>query len=99
MAASTSGSHPTTLLDAPPFIARTILERWAAEHGLPAYRARQIHRRLWQAPIKSWADATELPVVLRAELERDFPLPSLTADTIQQSIDGTRKYLWRLFDG
>ena len=99
MAASTSGSHPTTLLDAPPFIARTIIERWAAEHELPAYRARQIHRRLWQAPIRSWADATELPVVLRAELERDFPLPSLTADTIQQSIDGTRKYLWRLSDG
>jgi 23S rRNA (adenine2503-C2)-methyltransferase len=43
--------------------------------------------------------ATELPLSLRAELEERFPLPSLTPDTIQQSADGTRKYLWRLADG
>src|SRR5207249_495231 len=28
-----------------------------------------------------------------------FPLPRLTAGTVQQSSDGTRKYLWRLADG
>jgi len=44
-------------------------------------------------------DATELPATLRTELERDFPLPRLAADTVQQSADGTRKYLWRLADG
>jgi 23S rRNA (adenine2503-C2)-methyltransferase len=70
-----------------------------ADRGLPAYRVRQVHRRLWQAPVRSWADTTELPVTLRAELDRQFPLPSLPADTIQQSADGTRKYLWRLDDG
>ncbi len=43
--------------------------------------------------------ATDLPAQLRAELDRDFPLPRLTSDTIQQSADGTRKYLWRLTDG
>ena len=56
-------------------------------------------RRLWQAPVRSWAEATELPATLRAELDQAFPLPRLIADTIQQSADGTRKYLWRLDDG
>jgi 23S rRNA (adenine2503-C2)-methyltransferase len=53
---------------------------------------------LWQAPLAQWSDATDLPLELRAELEATFPLPRLTADTIQQSTDGTRKYLWRLQD-
>src|SRR6185503_12409138 len=49
--------------------------------------------------VVSWAEATDLPASLRAELDREFPLPRLTPDTIQQSADGTRKYLWRLGDG
>jgi 23S rRNA (adenine2503-C2)-methyltransferase len=32
-------------------------------------------------------------------LNQVFPLTHLVADTIQQSADGTRKYLWRLEDG
>jgi 23S rRNA (adenine2503-C2)-methyltransferase len=99
MAARTVNASGNTLLDVPPSGARTNLERWVADRGLPAYRARQIHRRLWQLPIATWAEATDLPAQLRAELDRDFPLPRLTPDTIQQSADGTRKYLWRLTDG
>jgi 23S rRNA (adenine2503-C2)-methyltransferase len=56
-------------------------------------------RRLWQAPVDSWNRATELPAALREELNQVFPLAHLVADTIQQSADGTRKYLWRLEDG
>src|ERR671920_685985 len=99
MAARVVDSRANSLLDHPPSTARTILERWTAERGLPAYRARQLHRRLWQAPVGSWAEATELPASLRAQLDQEFPLPRLAADTIQISADGTRKYLWRLSDG
>jgi 23S rRNA (adenine2503-C2)-methyltransferase len=88
-----------TLLDAPLVKAREMLRVWVAERGLPGYRAGQIFRRLWQAPIENWNQATELPLTLRTELESSFPLPRLTADVIQQSSDGTRKYLWRLRDG
>ncbi len=70
-----------------------------AERRLPGYRARQILRRLWEAPVAAWTDATELPALLRAELDREFPVPRLRPDTVQQSADGTRKYLWRLTDG
>ncbi len=70
-----------------------------AERGLPRYRADQLLRRLWVSPVESWAGATELPASLREELDLSLPLPRLHADVIQQSADGTRKYLWRLSDG
>ena len=88
-----------TLLDLTPADARAALTRWAAERGLPRYRANQLVRRLWVAPVGRWAEATELPAALRAELEQAHPLPRLREDVIQQSVDGTRKYLWRLADG
>jgi 23S rRNA (adenine2503-C2)-methyltransferase len=59
----------------------------------------QLARRLWQAPVTRWADATELPLALREELDTTLPLPRLAAEVVQQSVDGTRKYLWRLVDG
>ena len=98
-----ASSHPVsrtvrTLLDLAPEHARETLVQWVAERGLPSYRAFQVLRRLWQAPLESWAGASDLPLALRAELEASFPLPRLIADTIQQSTDGTRKYLWRLED-
>ncbi|HEY3011944.1 MAG TPA: radical SAM protein, partial [Gemmatimonadales bacterium] len=87
-----------TLLDLPPSVARERMAQWVTTRGLPSYRAGQIFRRLWQTPVRGWGEATELPVALRAELDAVFPLPRLAADTIQQSADGTRKYLWRLQD-
>src|SRR5215207_8729573 len=94
-----AATEAPSLLDLTPDDARSVLERWVAERGLPAYRAGQIHRRLWQAPVESWQRATELPSGLRMDLEQAFPLERLTPDVVQQSADGTRKYLWRLKDG
>jgi 23S rRNA (adenine2503-C2)-methyltransferase len=99
LAPARASATPLALLDQPPAKAREVLGQWVAERGLPSYRAGQMLRRLWQAPVKSWLDATELPVPLRTELNQVFPLPRLMADTTQQSSDGTRKYLWRLEDG
>jgi 23S rRNA (adenine2503-C2)-methyltransferase len=87
------------LLDLAPGDASEALHRWTADRGLPGYRSAQILRRLWQTPVEGWSLATELPLALRAELDLVFPLARLTADTLQQSTDGTRKYLWRLSDG
>jgi 23S rRNA (adenine2503-C2)-methyltransferase len=87
-----------TLLDQTPAAARETLRSWLAERSHAPYRAGQILHRLWQAPLAQWAEATDLPLTLRSELDAAFPLPRLTADTIQQSTDGTRKYLWRLED-
>lgn len=94
-----TAATPLNPLDGAPAAARTALAAWCAEQGLPAYRAAQLHRRLWVQPIGSWAEATELPLALRSRLAEAMPLPRLALDTVQQSSDGTRKYLWRLADG
>ena len=100
MSASTSrAAEPSNLLDLTPAAARATLGRWASGRGLPGYRAGQMLRRLWQAPVARWADATELPLELRADLDLAFPLFRLAAEVEQVSSDGTRKYLWRLADG
>ena len=88
-----------TILDLTPAQARARLAQWAAARRLPRYRVDQIARRLWVAPVERWAAATELPLDLRTALDQEHPLPRLEADVIQQSSDGTRKYLWRLGDG
>jgi 23S rRNA (adenine2503-C2)-methyltransferase len=91
-------SHAPTLLDHSPAMAAAELRAWVAEHGLPAYRAEQLARRLWQSPVATWGEATELPVELRTQLDAELPLARLEAEVVQTSSDGTRKYLWRLSD-
>ncbi|MEO5826482.1 MAG: 23S rRNA (adenine(2503)-C(2))-methyltransferase RlmN [Gemmatimonadales bacterium] len=90
---------PRNLLDLAPADARTAIEAWVRASSLPAYRARQIEARLWQRPVATWTDATELPGALREQLEVAFPLPRLATVTVQQSMDGTQKFLWELPDG
>jgi 23S rRNA (adenine2503-C2)-methyltransferase len=87
------------MLDLTPDQAGSTLAAWIAARGEPAFRARQLLPRLWQRPVGSWQDASELPAALRAELEREWPLPRLTLAHQQHSSDGTRKFLWRLADG
>jgi 23S rRNA (adenine2503-C2)-methyltransferase len=99
MPAPSIDSNSQDLLGTTPARAREILTEWVVRQGLPAYRAVQILRRLWVAPVAEWKDATELPATLRAALHRDFPLQRLVADTERLSTDGTRKFLWRLADG
>jgi 23S rRNA (adenine2503-C2)-methyltransferase len=90
---------PASLLDLAPATARIRLREWVTAEGLAPYRADQIFRRLWLAPVGAWTDATELPLALRRRLDEAFPLPRLAADVEQLSADGTRKFLWRLADG
>ena len=87
------------LLSLTPDAAREALEHWLAERGEPAYRVRQIVPRLWQRPVASWADASDLPAPLRAALDEAFPLRLLPLQTHQVSNDGTQKFLWDLGDG
>src|SRR6266849_6139414 len=82
-----------------PNAAGVALAQWREERGEPAYRARQILPRLWQRPVGSWDDATELPAALRRALTEALPLRRLALSARQVSQDGTEKYLWDLGDG
>jgi 23S rRNA (adenine2503-C2)-methyltransferase len=90
---------PQNPLDLAPLHGAALLAEWVKAAGLPGYRADQLRLRLWQNPVGSWAEATELPVALRERLEAELPLPRLTTEVVQTSSDGTRKYLWGLPDG
>lgn len=87
------------LLDLLPGEAERVLKGWLDARGEPSYRIRQLLPRLWRRPVGSWAEATEIPLALRAALEEAFPLPRLRLEARQVSRDGTLKYLWGLEDG
>ncbi len=90
---------PSTVLDLPPDTAARHLRDWVTAAGLPPYRAGQLLRRLWVDPVAAWQDATELPQALRDRLDAELPLPRFDTEVVQQSADGTQKFLWRLADG
>ena len=89
----------TNLLNLAPADALTTLSSFMAESGQPAYRARQVLRHLWVNPAASFDAMSDLPRELRDLLASRFTMPRLHVDFDQQSVDGTRKFLFRLADG
>src|SRR2546430_9440778 len=87
------------LLSLVPDAARTAVAQWLGQRREPAYRARQVLPRVWERPVASWDEATELPAALRRALTEALPLRRLALSARQVSQDGTEKYLWDLGDG
>jgi len=67
--------------------------------GKPAFRARQVLQWLYVRRARSFEEMTDLSKDLRAELARRYRISSWTPEAVEQSRDGTRKYLFRLEDG
>jgi len=87
------------LLDLDPESALARLRTWLGLRNEPAYRAAQIFGRLWQRPVSTFEEMSELPKALREALATDFRLNRLELTTRQASTDGTEKFLFRLHDG
>ncbi len=87
------------LLNLTPDDAQARLVAAMAELGQPSYRANQVLRRLWHAPVATFDEMTELPAELRRALDERFVLPRLELTVRQKSADGTQKFLFRLHDG
>ncbi len=96
---SAATEAPAPILGLTPAAAREALAAWLKQRGDPAYRVNQVVPRLWQRPVRSWAEASDLPAALRGALDEAFPLPRLALDVRQEARDGTVKFLWRLPDG
>jgi 23S rRNA (adenine2503-C2)-methyltransferase len=75
------------------------LENLIAGLGKEQYRARQIMRWLYRHGASSLEEMTDLAKELRAELGRTAQISSLAPLAVEQSSDGTRKYLFDLRDG
>ncbi|MGI9139771.1 MAG: 23S rRNA (adenine(2503)-C(2))-methyltransferase RlmN [Gemmatimonadaceae bacterium] len=87
------------LLNLTPGAAADRLRRFASDMGQPAYRAGQVARHLWQAPLPAFEAMTNIPIAFRQQLAEHFDLPRLELAARQQSADGTQKFLFRLADG
>jgi len=87
------------LLDLPPAEAERVLREFAVATGQPAYRGGQVVNHLWGKAVPSFEAMTDLPLPFRTALAAAFELPRLTLVAQQASVDGTRKFLFRLHDG
>jgi 23S rRNA (adenine2503-C2)-methyltransferase len=67
--------------------------------GKERFRAGQIMRWIYGRGATSFADMTDLAKSLRAELEERAVISTLVPEAVEESRDGTRKYLFRLTDG
>ncbi|MBQ8955496.1 MAG: 23S rRNA (adenine(2503)-C(2))-methyltransferase RlmN [Lachnospiraceae bacterium] len=71
-----------------------------AAKGVKPYRTKQIFSWLHAKGARSFDDMTDIPKDLRVSLAADHSIGALSIETVQKSkLDGTRKYLFRLYDG
>ena len=65
----------------------------------PAFRAKQIYQWLYQKYVNSFDEMKNLPKELKEQLNTHYYLDPLSIDKIEESRDGTKKYLFALKDG
>ncbi|HVA51701.1 MAG TPA: 23S rRNA (adenine(2503)-C(2))-methyltransferase RlmN [Pirellulales bacterium] len=70
-----------------------------AAHGLPAYRAGQVWRWLFEKRAADFEDMTDLPKSLRSLLADHFRIWTTSLAHHQSAADGTEKLLLQLADG
>ncbi|MEX2172425.1 MAG: 23S rRNA (adenine(2503)-C(2))-methyltransferase RlmN [Pirellulales bacterium] len=75
------------------------LQAFLAERRVPAFRARQVRRWLFEGRARSWDEMTDLPKALRGELAADFSLWQSEVLRHTTADDGTEKLLLQLASG
>lgn len=75
------------------------LEAWFIEHGQKKFRAGQVWDWLYRKRVGSFSEMTNLSKDLIKVLDENFTFPVLTEKIAQKSADGTRKFLFELYDG
>ena len=64
----------------------------------PSFRAKQIYNWVYHKYASSFEEMQNLPKQMRAELAEEFTLTPLKTVLVQESRDGSRKYLFELHD-
>ncbi len=75
------------------------LSRWLADRGIASYRGAQIRKWIYQRQVDSFAAMTDLGKELRKQLDAAFTIGRLQQVRVEQSRDGSKKYLFGLADG
>jgi 23S rRNA (adenine2503-C2)-methyltransferase len=68
-------------------------------NGEKAFRAKQVFEWLWKKSATSFEEMTNLSLKTREWLSTHFVINSVTIDSVQESNDGTIKYIFKLHDG
>jgi 23S rRNA (adenine2503-C2)-methyltransferase len=79
-------------------LSKAELSEFVASLGEPAYRAQQIFAGLHERRLRSFAEMTDLPKELRAKLNEQAVVSTLTLESRYLSADGTRRYLFKTRD-
>jgi 23S rRNA (adenine2503-C2)-methyltransferase len=74
------------------------LSQFVAEMGEPDYRARQIFSGIHARRLTAFEAMTDLPKELRARLQEQGSISTLTLESRYLSSDGTRRYLFKTHD-
>lgn len=75
------------------------LKQIVKELGLPAFNAKQIAQWLYQKHARTFDEMTNLSKKLRAELSEKFEVGLQAHTQVQESVDGTKKYLFPALKG
>jgi 23S rRNA (adenine2503-C2)-methyltransferase len=76
----------------------TDLETLLVEHGEKKYRAQQVYDAMYINRIDDVQEMLVLPQALRDKLAAEFRTESVRVKTVQRSGDGTKKFLFELWD-
>lgn len=65
----------------------------------PSFRAKQIYQWIYHKYVDSFEEMKNLPKTMREELSQNYTLSPLRHVHVEQSLDGSKKYLFALHDG
>ena len=80
-------------------LTRQTMQEWVLEQGEKKFRADQIWEWLYRKRVQSFEEMTNLSKDLIAKLNNQFVVNPLKQRIVQESADGTVKYLFELPDG
>lgn len=75
------------------------LREAAVKAGLPAYAGKQLSEWMYGKKARSFGEMTNISKAGRETLERMFDLGVVLPSACQESVDGTRKYLFPVLEG
>jgi len=84
-----------------PLLGKTLdeIREIVISHGLPGFTGNQIAYWLYKTPVKSFDEMTNLSKKVRHLLDDNYSVGLLESLKVQQSSDGTRKYLFPTMNG
>ncbi len=78
---------------------RAGLESFMVGVGKERFRALQVYKWMWQRGVGSFAEMSNIAREAREDLAGKAAITWLKTDAVLTSRDGTKKFLWRTYDG